>query len=441
LDYPLRAGQYPGEFPTAKTGDSHGPGSARPRGKKEPEDEWSDSDICIPWQHPFEQMSESQGDRAFDMSEWLIVGAGLTGATLAERIAEVRGEHVLVIDRRDHIAGNVYDYVNDDGLIVHKYGPHIFHTNSEKVRDYVSRFTEWRPYEHKVRAVVDGTEVAVPFNFDSIEAVFPPAQAARYVELLSGLLPAGGSVPVLSLMKSEEPELQALAGFVYGNVIKNYTRKQWGLLPEELSPSVTARVPIRASRDDRYFQDAFQAIPARGYTAMVSRMLDHPLIDVALNTEYRTFATGADVKRTVYSGAIDEFFDRRLGALPYRSLEFRLETRDLEWHQSVAQLNFPNDHDYTRTTEFKHLTGQTSGKTTIAFEYPNAYVPGKNEPYYPIPRDATNALYARYGALARDLGRIRFCGRLGSYRYYNMDQAIGAALAIFENDIRSLEPA
>lgn len=371
------------------------------------------------------------------MSQWLIVGAGLTGATLAERIASVRGDEVLVIDRRDHVAGNTYDYTNDDGIIVHKYGPHIFHTNSDRVWRYVNRFSEWRPYEHKVRAVLDGTEVVVPFNFNSIETVFPPDRASRYIEQLARLVPRGQSIPVLTLMEAENADLRSLAGFVYENVFKNYTRKQWGLLPEELSPSVTARVPIRASRDDRYFQDTFQGIPAPGYASMVSRILDHPKIRLALGTEYRDVAGDFPACRTIYSGAIDEFFSRRLGALPYRSLNFRFETLNLEQRQSVAQLNFPNAQDYTRITEFKHLTGQSGRKTTVAYEYPTAHVPGENEPYYPIPRDETNALYARYRILADATDGIAFCGRLGTYRYYNMDQAIGAALVVFEKQIKN----
>lgn len=371
------------------------------------------------------------------MSQWLIVGAGLTGATLAERIAAIRGDDVLVIDRRDHVAGNVYDYKNDDGIVVHKYGPHIFHTNSDKVWSYVNKFSAWRPYEHKVKAVLDGIEVVVPFNINSIETVFPPGRASHYIEQLTRLVPCGRSIPVLTLMEADNADLRSLAAFVYESVFKNYTRKQWGLLPEELSPSVTARVPIRASRDDRYFQDSFQGIPAHGYTAMVLRMLDHPRIHVALSTRYEDVAGDFPTSRTIYSGAIDEFFSRRYGPLPYRSLTFRFETLNLEQRQSVAQLNFPNAQDYTRITEFKHLTGQSGSKTTVAYEFPMAYIPGENEPYYPVPRDETNALYARYRTLAEAIGGITFCGRLGNYRYYNMDQAIGAALAAFEKHIKN----
>jgi UDP-galactopyranose mutase len=374
------------------------------------------------------------------VSQWLIVGAGLTGATLAERIATVRGDDVLVVDRRDHVAGNAYDYTNDDGIRVHKYGPHIFHTNSDRVWRYVNKFSGWRPYEHKVKAVLDGTELVVPFNFNSIEMVFPPGRASRYIEQLTRLVPRGQSIPVLTLMETDNADLRSLAAFVYENVFKNYTRKQWGLRPEELSPSVTARVPIRASRDDRYFQDSFQGIPAHGYTAMVSRMLDHPRIRVSLDTKYEDVAGDFPTSRTIYSGAIDEFFSRRLGALPYRSLNFRFETLNLEQRQSVAQLNFPNTQDYTRITEFKHLTGQSSSKTTVAYEFPTNYVPGENEPYYPIPRDETKALYARYRTLADATDGITFCGRLGNYRYYNMDQAIGAALVAFEKQIKNKEP-
>ena len=363
------------------------------------------------------------------MAEWLIVGAGLTGVTLAEHIARLRDEDVTIVERRPHIAGNAYDFVDEAGICVHRYGPHLFHTNSEKVWNYVQAFAEWRPYEHKARAVIDGTEVPLPFNFNSIEAVFPPAQAADLVRRLTEQYPNGQSVPVLTFLKADDPTLKSLANFVYENIFKNYTLKQWGLLPEQLSPSVTARVPIRASRDDRYFQDTYQAMPVRGYTDMVERMLNHPRIHVALNTDSREIGPRFSAARTIHTGSIDEFFDYRFGPLPYRSLDFRVNTLDVEWHQSVGTVNYPNQNDYTRITEFKHLTGQVSDRTTIAVEYPRAHAYGENEPYYPIPRDDNRALHAKYKALAHDQGGVRFCGRLGDYRYYNMDQAIAAAMA------------
>lgn len=370
------------------------------------------------------------------MPEWLIVGAGLTGATLAERVARLRKERVLVIDRRPHVGGNTYDCRNQAGILVHKYGPHIFHTNSERVWAYLREFSDWRPYEHRVRAVVDGHAVPIPVNFNTIEAVFAPAEAGIYMTKLSELCPGGQSIPVLKLLESEDEDLRGLARFAYDNVFRNYTVKQWGLLPEELSASVTARVPIRASRDDRYFQDKYQAMPTDGYARMVERMLDDPLIEVALETDYdeiRNERHGG--LGTIFTGPIDAFFDHRFGPLPYRSLDFIAETLDVEWHQPVGTINYPNDHAYTRITEFKHLTGQSDPRTTIVTEYPRAHLPGETEPYYPVPRDETRVLHDKYRVLAGSHPEIFFCGRLGDYRYYNMDQAIGAALALFDRRI------
>jgi UDP-galactopyranose mutase len=370
------------------------------------------------------------------MTEWVIVGAGLTGATLAERIARLRKERVLVIDSRAHVGGNTYDGRDDAGILVHKYGAHIFHTNSERVWAYVREFSDWRQYEHRVRAVVDGHAVPIPFNFNTIEAIFSPAEGGTLITKLSELCPDGRSIPVLKLLENEDKDLRWLARFAYDNVFRNYTVKQWGMLPEELSPSVTARVPIRASRDDRYFQDKYQAMPTDGYARMVESMLDDPLIEVALETEYDETRNERHGRlRTIFTGPIDAFFDHRFGPLPYRSLDFVAETLDVEWHQLVGSVNYPNDHAYTRINEFKHLTGQSAPRTTIVYEYPRSHVPGKTEPYYPVPRDETRVLYNKYRTLAGSHPEILFCGRLGDYRYYNMDQAIGAALTLFDRRI------
>ena len=369
------------------------------------------------------------------MYDWIVVGAGFTGATLAERIASVRNERVLVIDRRDHIAGNAHDAVNEAGILIHKYGPHIFHTNSQPIWDYLQRFSQWRPYFHKVLAVIDGKEVPIPFNLNTVEAVFPAELAQRYIDLLLERYAFGERVPILKMLQESDQELKALAAFIYEKLFRNYTFKQWGLYPEQLSPSVTARVPIVISRDNRYFQDQYQAMPREGYTALFERMLDHPNIKVMLNTNYEEIRRQFPHARTVFTGPIDEFFGYSLGPLPYRSLRFVERTVNEETVLAAASVNFPSDHDYTRITEFKYLTGQKSPRTTLVYEYPQQHVPGESEPYYPIPRDETQVLLNRYLELAANRKDVIFCGRLGEYKYYNMDQAIGAALAIFSKRI------
>lgn len=373
--------------------------------------------------------------RVSPIFDWVIVGAGFTGATLAERIARGRNERVLIIDRRPHLGGNSHDALNEAGILVHSYGPHIFHTNSNAVWRYLQTFGAWRSYSHRVLAMIDGVAAPLPFNLNSIEKLFPRARADRYIGKLQTRFTPGARVPVLKLMKEDDSDLQTLGRFVYEKVFRHYTLKQWGLLPEELSPSVTARVPILVDRDDRYFQDIHQGIPAEGYTALFERMLDHPNICVMLSTDYSSICGRFENARIIYCGEIDAYFDYRFGALPYRSLRLSFETVDLEYQQPVATVNYPNTESFTRITEMKHLTGQTHPRTTLVTEYPTAHVPGENEPFYPVPRDETRALYNQYNTLARTDDRVIFCGRLGDYRYYNMDQAVGAALTLFEKKI------
>lgn len=369
---------------------------------------------------------------------WLIVGAGLTGATLAERIATVLGDPVTIIERRSHIAGNAYDAPNAAGILIHNYGPHIFHTNSEAVWQYLQRFSAWRPFELRVLAAIDGRHVPVPFNLTSIDMMFGATEAARLSQLLIDGYGLGTKVPVLKLM-GEGGELGALGRFAYEKVFLGYTVKQWSLTPEQLSPSVTARVPIHVSRDDRYFQDRRQAIPAEGYTKLVAAMLDHPNIEVRLNTDFLADADARKWDRLIFTGPIDEFFGHRFGALPYRTTRFEQETLEQEWGLPSAALNFPDIAvPYTRKTEMKRLTGQIAPVTTIVTEYPGAHVPGETEPHYPVPTDHSRALYACYRALADERPDVLFCGRLGEYRYYNMDQAVAAALALFDNEIRKM---
>ncbi|WP_337269010.1 UDP-galactopyranose mutase [Oryzifoliimicrobium ureilyticus] len=368
--------------------------------------------------------------------DWLIVGAGFTGAVLAERIASQLGQKVLVVDRRDHIAGNAYDYRGPLGILVHKYGPHIFHTNSKMVWNYLSRFTQWMPYFHKVVGSVDGQFVPIPFNINSIEMTFPQGMAQRLCEELVETYGFGKKIPIMKLRETDAPNMRYIADYVYDKVFKNYTFKQWNLRPEDLDPMVTARVPFFISRDDRYFQDTYQAMPREGYTRLFERMLDHENIHVSLETEYKHAVESNPDARVVFTGPIDEFFDYQFGALPYRSLRFEMRQEPDQWAQPVGTVNYPNEFDFTRITELKHLTRDRADGTLLIEEYPEAYVAGKNEPYYPVPTPDTSKMLKPYQELAGSLsGKVWFAGRLGDYAYYNMDQACGRALALFEKQI------
>ena len=375
------------------------------------------------------------------MVDWIIVGAGFTGATLAERIAAGRGQRVLVIDRRDHVAGNAFDCPDENGILHHRYGPHIFHTNSKRVWDYLSRFTDWRPYYPQVLAVVEGCEVPVPFNLDSIARLFPRHMADELSRRVIDTYGYGRKVPILRMREGEDKDIRFLADYVYGHVFERYTVKQWALRPEELDPSVTARVPFHISRDPRYFQDTYQAMPRDGYTALFERMLSHPNIAVRLGTEFRDVRGDHPEARIVFTGPIDEYFDYRFGELPYRSLRFVHRVQDGTFAQgafaqAVGTVNYPNEFDFTRITEVKRLTGQAHPLTLLTEEYPEAYEAGRNEPYYPIPTPANRERLAPYLEAARALeGRVWFAGRLGDYAYYNMDQACARALALFEKTI------
>ncbi len=365
-------------------------------------------------------------------ADWLIVGAGFVGAVLAERIASELEKKVVVIDRRKHIGGNAFDHYDDHGILVHRYGPHIFHTYNRKVWDYLSRFTEWRPYYHRVLGVVEGRLVPIPFNLNSIRLLFPPRLAERLEEKLVGAFGYGARVPILKLKEVEDGDLRFLADYVYRNVFEGYTLKQWGLRPEGLSPSVTARVPVLVSRDDRYFQDTYQAMPKHGYTRLFEKLLSHLNIRVVLGMDWKEAEREIRFDRVVYTGPMDEFFGYAHGPLPYRSLRFWFEHRPQEVFQPVGTVNYPNEYAFTRITEFKHLTGQAHPGTTVAYEYPEAYTPGENEPYYPVPKEENQEVYERYLAEAKGLKSVVFAGRLADYRYYNMDQAVARALKLFE---------
>ena len=364
--------------------------------------------------------------------DWLVVGAGYAGSVLAERIASQSNQRVLVVDRRNHIGGNAYDHYDEAGLLVHRYGPHIFHTNSKEVFDYLSQFTAWRRYEHRVRASVDGLLVPLPINLDTVNTLYGTSFTALELQEFFDSV----AEPVERQRTSEDVVVGTVGRELYEKFFRNYTRKQWGLDPSELDASVTARVPARLNRDDRYFTDTYQAMPLHGYTRMFERMLDHPNITVLLQTDYREVADTIPCERMIYTGPIDEFFDLRFGKLPYRSLEFRFETHDQETFQRAPVVNFPNEHPYTRCTEFKYLTGQEHPKTTVVYEYPLA----EGDPYYPVPRPENRKLYEQYKALAERTASVWFVGRLATYKYYNMDQVVAQALATYRKIALSGEP-
>ncbi len=355
--------------------------------------------------------------------DFLIVGAGFAGSVLAERLATELDLRVLVVERRSHIGGNAYDHYDEAGILVHRYGPHIFHTNSREVFDYLSRFTAWRPYEHRVLASVDGRLVPFPINLDTVNAIYGLDLS---VEELEQFLDAVAERR-LPLRTSEDLVLAKVGRDLYLKFFRNYTRKMWGLDPSELDASVAARVPARLNRDNRYFTDAFQAMPLHGYTRMFERMLDHPKIKVLLNTDLREIAGLVPYDRMIYTGPIDEFFDFRFGRLPYRSLEFRFETLAQERALPAPVVNHPNEHDYTRVTEFKQLTGQIHPSTSLVYEYPRA----DGDPYYPVPRPENTETYKRYKELADAVPDVFFVGRLATYKYYNMDQVVAQALSLF----------
>jgi UDP-galactopyranose mutase len=374
-------------------------------------------------------MTDLQGLKAADGGryDYLIVGAGFAGSVLAERLASQHGARVLLIDRRPHIGGNAYDEPNEAGILYHKYGPHIFHTNSDQVWDYLSQFTEWRPYEHRVRAFVRDQLVPIPINRTTLNKLFgldlkTDEEAAEYL--------ASRAEPVDDIQTSEDVVINAVGRELYELFFQGYTRKQWGLDPSELDKQVTSRIPTRTNTDDRYFTDIHQAMPLHGYTQMFEKMLDHPLIEKRLGTDFRDIKDRAHeiADHIIYTGPIDEYFDFRFGKLPYRSLKFDHQTLEEEQHQPVAVVNYPDPSvPYTRVSEYKHLTGQQAPVTTITYEYPSA----EGDPYYPIPRMENQALYKKYEALADSTEDVTFVGRLATYRYYNMDQIVGQALATF----------
>ena len=372
---------------------------------------------------------------------YLIVGAGISGSVLANLVADRLNEEVLIIDRREHIAGNCFDYLaTDENITVHKYGPHIFHTNNKEVWDYLSNFTKWNYFYLKPNVMIEGNRVSLPFTLKTLRELFSQSMAERIENKLITKYGYGVKVPILDFQKSKDKDLNFIGKFVYENVFKNYTIKQWGLKPEEIDASVTARVPIYISNDARYFQDKYQAIPLKGYTKLIENILNHKNIKVELNTNYKDLPKNEikKFKAVFYTGAIDEYFDYRHGELPYRSLKFDIRTIDKEYYQKSVVTNYPNDYDFTRITEHKYFLDEKSNKTIISVEYPQAFSLGKNERYYPINNEKNDKLYNKYLLESKKLENVYFFGRLGDYKYYNMDLAVERVFELFEKLKNSL---
>jgi len=359
-----------------------------------------------------------------DRFNYLIVGTGFSGSVIAERLASQLGKKVLMVEKRAHTGGNAYDFYDEDGILVHKYGPHIFHTNYEDVWQYLSQFTKWNGYQHRVLAHVDGKKVPIPINLTTVNTLlgknFTENELKDYFESVR--------VKISDISNSRDVIVSQVGEFFYEKFFKNYTFKQWGVYPEKLSPEVTRRIPVRYNTDDRYFSDSFQGLPVGGYAPLFDRMLSHQNIRILLNTDYKSIINDVQFDRLIYTGPIDYFFDYTFGKLPYRSLRFESETLSKEFTQAVAVVNYPNENEFTRITEFKHMTLQKHPKTTIFREYPTA----NGEPYYPMPIKDALALAEKYQAKTVSLQSVSFIGRLAEYRYYNMDQAVKRALDVFE---------
>ena len=366
----------------------------------------------------------------------IIVGSGFSGSTMARLIAEKLDEKVVVVDKKDHIAGNSYDYRDENGIIIHKYGSHIFHTNNEKVWSFLKQFTDFNTYMHEVVGILDGIEAQIPFNFTTLYQIFPETLAKRLEEKLLKKFEYNKKVPILEFQKQDDEDLKFLAEYVYEKIFLNYTTKQWGVSPKDVDGAVTARVPVYLSKDNRYFQDKYQGIPLEGYAKLVEKMLDYPNIEVILNKDFAEFKKeNSDLlknARIFYTGSIDEFFDYKFGKLPYRSVNFKFETHNREFYQTHACINYPNNYDFTRIHEYKHYLNDKSEKTVIAKEYSEFFELGKNERYYPIASEENAKLYQKYLDEAKNLKDVYFFGRLGDYKYYNMDLAVARAIELFE---------
>jgi len=376
--------------------------------------------------------------------DYIVVGSGFAGAIIAERLASQLDKKILILEKRSHIGGNCYDSMDENSILIHKYGPHLFHTDNKKVFDYLSQFTDWHEYQHKVLAFIDNQKIPIPFNFNSIDKVFPKITAQRIEKKLLNKFGKDAKIPILILREENDEDLKKLADYVYEKVFLNYSAKQWGVKPEEIDPAVTARVPVLIGRDNRYFNDQYQAVPVYGYTAIFKKMLHHPNIEVMLNTDFREIMQIGDVNSIlfegekftgtlIFTGMIDELFNYKFGALPYRSLDMKFETLPQKIFQETATINYPNDFDFTRITEFKHIHPSAEAeKTTILKEYPKDCVIDKDIPYYPVFNDKNKEKYMLYKKLAEGFNNLIMLGRLAEYKYYDMDDIIERSLKIFE---------
>lgn len=387
------------------------------------------------------------------MFDFIIIGAGFAGTVLAERLASIKNQRVLIIEKRAHIGGNCYDEFDNHNILVHKYGPHLFHTNNKRVFDYLSQFTEWHLYQHEVLAVVDGQQIPVPFNLNSLYAIFPHSLASTMEAKLIDHFGYGVKVPILNLRENNDPDLKQIADFVYDKIFVNYTAKQWGKKPEDIAAEVTARVPVHISKDNRYFQDQYQAIPKHGYTKIFQTMLSHKNISLLLNTDYRdifnidfsngqmTFMNQTFNGQLIFTGLIDELFESRFGRLPYRSLDFQFEHHQVNQYQQTTTVNYPNDFDFTRITEFKHISKQNVPGTTIVKEFPQDFDrddPKKDIPYYPIFTAENKAILDKYVDFANQFEQITLVGRLAENRYYDMDDIVERALNVFDEKFSTI---
>lgn len=377
------------------------------------------------------------------MFDYIVVGAGFSGAVIAQKIAKELDKRVLVIEQRNHIGGNCYDYRNEHGILVHRYGPHLFHTNNKIIVDYLSRFTQWDMYQHRVLAEIDGKNVPIPFNFNTIDALFPAGLARKYEDALLEEFDYNSKVPILDLKKCDNPLLTDLADYIYDKVFYNFTKKQWGVSPEDISSEVTARVPIFIGRDNRYFNDKYQMMPRDGYTELFANMLDHKNIKLLLNTDYKEVVSLNESDSTlklfgnayngsvIYTGCIDQLFECKHGELPYRSIDFEFETLALKKYQEVTTVNYPNSNDFTRITEFKHFGNNDSDFTTIMKEYPKEYDSKTDIPYYPVFTGENANIYDKYLGELTKYKKLYAIGRLAEYKYYDMDDAVENALNFF----------
>ncbi len=380
------------------------------------------------------------------MIDFIVVGSGLAGVVVAEQIASKLNKKVLIIEKRDHIGGNCFDHKDDNNILIHKYGPHLFHTNHKEVVDYLSKFTSWDIYNHEVLAYIDGKKVPIPFNFNTLYEVFPNQKAKALEAKLLETYDYNSKIPILELKKSTDKDLQFLADFIYEKIFLNYTAKQWGMKPEEMDSAVTARVPVFIGRDNRYFNDSYQMLPKDGYTKMIENMLNYKNIKIMLNTDFQEICTLKDKDfylfdkkfdgKVIYTGQIDELFDYKFGDLPYRSVNMQFETIEKDFYQEKTTVNYPNDYDFTRITEFKHIHPINTSKTTILKEYPQEYVRNKNTPYYPIFTNENQNKYNQYLEYSKEFKNLILVGRLAEYKYYDMDDIVKKALEVFKENFK-----